>query len=179
VKRFLWIILAGIFYTSVGVAADFSVLSSGKEISIGVWSDSATTKRTGGYANFFLDFDEYQDGSIVSVCGDGSISGSFGSGTCSGHSGVSGTKEAIFGRWGFVIGGSVWVSNFFQVHSGLVWARYYSDIDIGEMGALDYDEFGLDLGVSLRHSRTANYKIMASYETEQKRTLLGVRFRFM
>jgi hypothetical protein len=165
-------------YTNVVFAYELGVSSSGEDVSLDFWQSKLIDSELGMYFRLIIDSEEYENGNSVSVCRDGSISGSFGSGTCSSHGGVSHSKLADFNRLAFAIGPTYWISESIQLHGGLLWAMYTSDISIGDHTKLDFDEFGIDLGVSLEVLDQHRLSIMLSHETEQKRNYIGVRFLF-
>lgn len=168
--------VACIAATNFSHAADIGISTSGNNISLDYWSSRNASTNLGWYVRALLDFESYENGDEVTVCRDGSVSGSSGSGTCSGHRGVSHSEEAEFDRLGVAIGPTYWVSDKFQLHGGVFFGMYSSNIDIGETGALDYTEVGLDLGVSFKPIESSSFKVVLSHETDQAHTSIGVRF---
>lgn len=176
-SMFIRIVLALLtsFITPIVLAFDIGVSTSGKDISLDIWSANTEHSGWGAYMRGVSDFEDYQNGAEVTVCRDGSISGSTGSGTCSGHSGVSHRKLAEFSRLAIAVGPTYWINKSLQLHVGLIYGMYKSDIDIGEKSKLDYSESGVDAGLSFRPF-AADLKFVLGHETEQKRTYLGIRF---
>lgn len=129
------------------------------------------------YMRGVFDFEDYQNGSEVTVCVDGSVSGSIGSGTCSGHSGASHRRRAEFSRLAVAVGPTYWIHKSVQLHVGFIYGMYTSDIDIGEKSKLDYSESGVDAGFSIRPF-DSELKFILGHETEQKRTYFGIRLLF-
>lgn len=130
----------------------------------------------GMYGRFVWDFKDYEDGSFVRVCADGSISGSSGSGTCSGHGGISSEKLAKFNRYGFILGPTHWFTDRIRLHGGLFWGAYNSDVDVGDKDKLDFNEYGVDVGISYSIFGVDSPRVVLSFESEQKQTFIGLSF---
>ncbi|WP_298723098.1 hypothetical protein [uncultured Oceanisphaera sp.] len=167
------VLLCSLMFSPVVVAVELGVSGSGDAVSLDLWSSKKLNSQIGLYSRFLWDFEEYEDGTTVSICSDGSISGSSGSGTCSGHGGVSGTKATEFNRYGLVLGPTYWLSDRIRLHGGLVAALYSSDVNIGDKSERDFAEIGADIGASFSFADDGP-RIVLSYETEQQQTYLGV-----
>ena len=156
-------------------AIDLGASSSGKDISLDIWSSNQPPNRLGYDLRLLVDFDKYENGSLVTVCADGSISGSVGSGTCSGHGGANHTKEAKFTRYAIMAGPTYWLTNHFQLYGGLIVGLYSSDINIGEKNAKDFTKGGLDFGVVIKPTESSKFKMIIGHETERDRSYFGFR----
>lgn len=152
-------------------AFDYGLSTSGSDISIGLLGGGKSG--VGVYGTFLADFDEYQNGDLVTVCSDGKISGSTGSGTCSGHGGASKQREANFSRFAFSLGATYLLHERVRLNGGLILGMYSSDIDIGEMTDLDYTNVGVDAGLSFKVLTEEDMWLSISHETDAGKTLIG------
>ncbi|MGC3981530.1 MAG: hypothetical protein QM808_09740 [Steroidobacteraceae bacterium] len=172
--RIVTLLLISLF-AEESLAFDLGVSSSGKDISLEIWSPRNPSTPWGANFKVLADFEKYENGSRVTVCSDGSISGSSGSGTCSGHGGVNHTKNAKFNRYAIAAAPTYWVTDYLQLHCGLIAGLYSSDVNIGDKGSKNFTEYGLDLGISIKPLATSEFKLVAGHETERSRSYLGVR----
>lgn len=171
-----FILILSFIVPSISFAVEFGISTSGEAVSVDFWPNRDEVKKVGLYGRFVWDFEDYEDGSVVSICSDGSVSGSSGSGTCSGHGGVSGEKLAEFTRYGFILGPTYWVTNRVRLHGGIVLGVYNSDVNIGDEGKLDFNEYGVDVGISCSFLGVDSPRVVLSYESEQEQTFLGLSF---
>lgn len=165
-------------FFSICHAVEYGISSSGQNVSLDFWFQDKQKSKTGFYSRVIADFDEYQNGDMVTVCQDGSISGAIGSGTCSGHGGADYVKEADFNRVAVIVGPSYWVAEKVQLHGGLIIGFYTSDINIGDTSKHDYSEAGIDVGASYKPLSESDVKIVLSYETERDKTSIGFSMPF-
>jgi len=173
-RKFLLVVL--ILFSQASLGDGFGASTSGQDISLDAWFKGGGENGVGLYFSVIADFEEYQNGSTISVCRDGQISGSFGSGTCSGHGGVSHTALADFTRFGFSFGPTYNINKSLQLHAGLLYGMYSENIDVGDKTPDSYGEWGLDIGVSFQLPIKSRANLLLRHETEQDRSLIGIWF---
>ena len=161
--------------SNVCFALDAGISSSGKDLSLDLWSDSNRYSNIGFFGRLVADFKDYTNGDTVRVCNDGSVSGASGSGTCSGHGGISHEEEAQFNRVAIAFGPTYSLTDNLEFHGGFLIGFYNSNINIGDESKLSYSKAGINFGLSLRPIPGSGFMLVVSNETEQERTSVGFR----